>query len=258
MALASARKALTEKNYPAAASRFREFLGKFGGHKEARAAKFGLALSLLEGAEKDRNYGEAQQLLTPLAGDKSFPQQALAAYHLAHSYRSQGMSELANASGEANEIRKNQETANGRFDKALAAFAQALPLFRAAAKEPGGKELTPAWEAVARVHCDVAELQLRVNKPKEARTASEPFLKDPVLSRSRHRDFGRYLNASAAFHLGDMPAAQKTLTMLAPFASPDFGPHARYLLARTHHLAGERTDAFAQYEAAIADQRLLL
>jgi TolA-binding protein len=255
MALASARKALTERNFPVAAARFREFLGKFGGHKEASAAKFGLALSLLEGAEKDRNYGEAQQLLTPLAGDKSFPEQALAAHHLGHSYRSQGMNELAKASGDANEIRKNQEAAKGRFEKALATFAQALPLFRAAAKEPGDKELTPAWESVARAHCDLAELQLRVNKPKDARTAAEPFLKDPVLSRSRHRDFGRYLYASAAFQLGDMTAAQKTLTMLAPFASPDFGPHARYLLARTHHLAGERTDALAQYEAAIADQK---
>lgn len=80
-------------------------------------------------------------------------------------------------------------------------------------------------------------------------------MKDPNLSRSQYKDFGRYLYAHATFLLGDMPTAQKTLTMIAPFASRDFGPHARYLLARTHHLAEERGDALSQYEAAIADQK---
>jgi TolA-binding protein len=255
MALTSARKAYNEKNYPVAAARFREFLGKFGNHREADAAKLGLALSLLEGAEKDRNYPESQQLLTQLAADKSFPEQAAAAYHLGHSYRSQGMVDLAKPDVDANETRKNRETATGRFEKAAAVFAQALPLFQATAKAPGDKELAPAWESVARVRCDLAEMQLRVNKAKEARATAAPFINDPNLTRSRSVDWGRYLFASAAFQLGDMAAAQKTLTMLAPFAHSDFGPHARYLLARTHHLAEERGDALAQYEGAIADQK---
>src|SRR5207244_1740752 len=37
MLLGSARKAYNEKNYPFAAQRFREFLARFGGHKEARS-----------------------------------------------------------------------------------------------------------------------------------------------------------------------------------------------------------------------------
>ena len=41
--------------------------------------------------------------------------------------------------------------------------------------------------------------------------------------------------------------------MLAPFQQPDFGPHARYLLARTHHLADEKAEAALHYEGAIAD-----
>src|SRR5208283_3121943 len=39
----------------------------------------------------------------------------------------------------------------------------------------------------------------------------------------------------------------------APFNDPVFGTHARYLLARTHHLAEERAEAANHYEGAIAD-----
>ena len=95
MLLSSARKAFNERNLPFAAARFREFVGKFGGHKEAASARMGLALSLLDGPEKDRNFGEIQQLLGQLAGDKAFPEQAQAAYQLGHSWRAQGMAELA-------------------------------------------------------------------------------------------------------------------------------------------------------------------
>ena len=51
----------------------------------------------------------------------------------------------------------------------------------------------------------------------------------------------------------DHVAAQKTLTLLAPFADPDFGTHARYLMARTHHSADERAEAATNYDGAIAD-----
>src|SRR5262245_12591491 len=45
--LNSARKAYNEKNHAFAAARFREFLGRFGGHKQAASARYGLALCLL-------------------------------------------------------------------------------------------------------------------------------------------------------------------------------------------------------------------
>src|SRR2546425_328283 len=61
MILTSARKAYNEKNFTFAVTRFREFLSKYGGHKDAGAARYGLALSLLETPQK--NYQEARDLL---------------------------------------------------------------------------------------------------------------------------------------------------------------------------------------------------
>src|SRR5262249_27764045 len=71
MLLQSARKAYGEKNYAFAATRFREFLGKFGGHKDAPAARYGLALALLENHPK--KYNEIREVLGSLAGNKNEP-----------------------------------------------------------------------------------------------------------------------------------------------------------------------------------------
>src|SRR6266545_8263034 len=59
--LNSARKAYNEKNFPFARDRFREFVGKYGGHKQLAQARYGLALALLECPEKDYN-AAAEQL----------------------------------------------------------------------------------------------------------------------------------------------------------------------------------------------------
>src|SRR5260370_18541467 len=67
MILASARKAYNEKSYPFAVTRFREYLAKYGGNKEAPSARYGLALALLAGPQK--NYTEIRELLQPLAGN---------------------------------------------------------------------------------------------------------------------------------------------------------------------------------------------
>src|SRR6266404_2972874 len=61
MVLAGARRAYNEKNYSFAAGRFREFLARYGGHKEVAGARYGLALCLLEGPERDYN-GVLEQL----------------------------------------------------------------------------------------------------------------------------------------------------------------------------------------------------
>src|SRR5262249_26248436 len=76
MLLNSARKAYNEKNHAFAAGKFREFLQKFGGHKEAPTARYGLALALLEGPEK--KYDEARDLMQNLATLKDFNDRALA------------------------------------------------------------------------------------------------------------------------------------------------------------------------------------
>ena len=95
MLLNSARKAYNERNYPFAAARFREFLAKYGGHKNAPAARYGLALALLDGPDKD--YAAAADQLQPLAGDLRFPDHAYVLYYLGLARRGQGVKELAQA-----------------------------------------------------------------------------------------------------------------------------------------------------------------
>ena len=70
MLLAGAKRAYNEKNYPFAADRFREFLAKYGGNKDVPAARYGLALCLMDGPTKDHD--KALEQLTQLAGHFSF------------------------------------------------------------------------------------------------------------------------------------------------------------------------------------------
>jgi cellulose synthase operon protein C len=79
------------------------------------------------------------------------------------------------------------------------------------------------------------------------------FLKDPILSKSKLRDQGRYYYGFASFLIAEYDRAQQALTTLAPFNDPYFGSHARYLLARTHYLAEERAEAALHYEAVLLD-----
>ncbi|MFO0863588.1 MAG: tetratricopeptide repeat protein [Gemmataceae bacterium] len=252
MLLNSARKAFNEKNYPFAAQRFQEFIQKYGGHKDANSARFSLALTMLEGPEK--KFPEAQQILGPLAGEKNFADQGLASYYLGITFRSQGVKELLVADVNPNEAPQRRQNAQQRFEQGVPAFTQAVAILQSKLTDPpADKELSAEWEWVARARCDLAESLLRINKTKEAQFAALPFLKDPVLSRSKYKSLGRYHYGHASLLLGDLPTAQKTLTMIAPFTDAEFGPHARYLLARTHHLAEERGEASQHYEGAIAD-----
>jgi TolA-binding protein len=251
--LNGARKAYNEKNYPFAVTRFREFLGKFAGHKEALAARYGLALALIEGA--DKNYNEARDLLQGPASDKAFAEQPLAQYYLAVAVRGQGLKELADIdSRPPQEAANRRANAQKRFEESLPLFSAALASLVARAREsaPGAKELPLEAEWAARARCDLAEMQLRVQKAKEAQATAAPFLTEP-LARSRYRTLGRYYHGYASLLLKDIVTAQKSLSLLAPFQDTAFGGHARYLLARAHHLADERTEAAAHYEGTIAD-----
>src|SRR2546421_11903739 len=71
MLLTGARKAYNEKQLAFAAGKFREFLSKYSQHKEAPAARYGLALSLLE--TPGANLQESRDLLQALAANKSVP-----------------------------------------------------------------------------------------------------------------------------------------------------------------------------------------
>jgi cellulose synthase operon protein C len=252
--LNSARKAYNDKNYPFAVTRFREFLGKFGGHKEAPAARYGLALALIEGP--DRNYAEARDLLQGPAQDKNFAEQPLAQYYQALAVRGLGLKELFEIETRPPaEAEKRRAAASKRFEEALPLFSTALAGLQARAKDPAAdtQELPVDVEWVARARCDLAEMQLRLQKAKDVLATSAPFLPGGPLARSRYRDQGRYYHGFASLLSKDPVTAQKTLSLLAPFADPTFGGHARYLLARAHHLLDERTEAAAHYDGTIAD-----
>jgi TolA-binding protein len=256
MLLNSAHKAYNEKNFPFAAGKFREFLGKFANHKEAAAARYGLALTLIEGF--DKNYNEARELLQPIAGNKDFADRPLALYYLGLAARGQGLAELQQAEGKSPQEQQQRRTvARQRFGEAASFFTAALDAVnqRITQKElpKGPRELLPEVEWAARARCELAEALIRQGKPKEAQAAAAPFTKDAMLSRSLCRNQGLYYHGYASLLIKDLPAAEKSLALLAPFRDPVFGNHARYLLARAHHLADDRTEAAAHYEGVISD-----
>jgi tetratricopeptide (TPR) repeat protein len=241
MFLEAGRKAYNDGNYPFAADRFREFLSKFGGHKDANAARYGLGLALLDVQPAD--YQKAVEALAPAANEKNFADQSLALYYLGVAQRGLGNKELAEGIAKPNEMPQRQQTANGRFNEALQSFTKAREAFDK--KTPADAE----WSARSR--CDQAEMELRLNKTKEARATVEPFAKDAALAKSKYRPLGLYYFGVAAFQMNDIPAAGKSLGQLAPFDQP-FGPHARYLMGRVHQQEDEKAEAAAAYEAVLA------
>jgi TolA-binding protein len=251
MLLNSARKAYNEHNYPFAAARFREFLARYGGHKEAPSARYGLALALLDGPDKD--HAAAADQLQPLANDANFPERPFALYYLGLARRGQGVKELALAKPQ--DLPQRRAVANQRFDEAARLFETAGKAFaaRVPKPDPTAKQLPVALEWAARARCDQAEMQLRLTKAKEARDTAAPFLKDALLRKSRYRGLGLYYHGFACFLLKDYPAAGKSLNMLTPFTDSAHATHARYLLGRVHHLQEELAEAGAHYEGVLSD-----
>lgn len=102
-----------------------------------------------------------------------------------------------------------------------------------------------------RAACDQALANLAAAKHKDVVGALEPMLKDAALAKSPSQDRLCYYLGCAAFAVESDITAGRALSRLAPFEASAYGPHARYLLARIHHRAGEYTEAFAQYEAVV-------
>jgi len=87
---------------------------------------------------------------------------------------------------------------------------------------------------------------------KEAVAALEPALRDAALAKSAQKDRVCYYLGCAAFSLENDNLAGRALSRLAPFESSLYAPHARYLLGRIHHRAGEYTEAATHYDAVPA------
>src|SRR5688572_11730882 len=102
MLLNVACKADAESNPQFAAEKFREFLQKFGAHKDANSARLGLAVATLD--LPDRNYQAALDAITPAANDSNFAERAMALYYAGVSRRGLGQKELAEGVAKPNEM----------------------------------------------------------------------------------------------------------------------------------------------------------
>jgi TolA-binding protein len=112
------------------------------------------------------------------------------------------------------------------------------------------------WQWLVESRCQQCEMLLRQEKPSEARELARAILAEKGVAQSRFQSLALYHLGYAEFALRDYLAAGRALSRLAPF-DQDFGIHARYLLARTHHLCQERPEAAAQYRAILADYEQL-
>lgn len=233
-ALTAGQKAYNEGNLPFAAQRFQEVIQKFGNTPSVNAARYGLGLIYLNSPEQD--FAKAIETLTPPANDGGFAERGSALYQLAVSHRAVGLKEL-----EKGPDRK--QAAEQRFNDAARFFATARDVF-------AGKKDD---ERAARARCDVAEMELRLNKVKEARTTCEPFVKDAALAKLKTRPLGLYYHGLACFLDRDYNTAGRSLNQLAPFGDPAFGLHARYLVGRVLHLSGENAEASVHYDGVLAD-----
>jgi tetratricopeptide (TPR) repeat protein len=254
MLLNSARKAYNEQNYPFAAKQFLEFTQKFGGHPDINAARYGLALSLLDGPE--RNFEKAAEALGPMVGNTAIPEYPLAVYFMGQSQRGMGMTELQlAATKQPNEQQPIRDRANARFNEAARYFGLAVTSFSSKLPkvETAPKDLPPEADWAARSRADQAEMELRLNRLKEARATTEPFLKDVLLQKSKYRQLGLYYQGYAAFLMQDYLVAGRTLNQLAPFSDPVFGLHARYLMGRVYQISAEQAEAATMYDGVLTE-----
>lgn len=111
MILDSAKKAYNEKTYPVAVQRYREYLAKFGNHKDVPIARYGLALSILEIHPKD--YNAALQELNAVAGVKNFPEQPFVSYYQGVANRGLGVQFLAQIAAKPQEAAQLRAQAKG-------------------------------------------------------------------------------------------------------------------------------------------------
>jgi TolA-binding protein len=249
MILTSARKAHNESNYPFAIQRYAEFLQKFGGHPQANAARYQLALAYIESPE--RNFDKALEALGPLVGNAGLPEHPYALYHAGLSSRGQGLREIDGMIAKPNEAAQFKQRADAKFLEASQRFAAAIAAFNAKLpKEPGEKPV-PELDWAARSRCDQAEMELRLGKFKEAKATVEPFAKDEQLAKTRYVKLGLYLHGFAAYQTQDYLVAGRSLAQLAPFDDPHFGLHARYLMGRVYQVTDQKAEAGQAFDAVI-------
>ena len=223
-------------------------------------------MALFEGP---REYQAAIDTLSQVAAAPDFVDRANALYYIGLAYRSLGRIEQAQAALKPKEAPQHLQTARQRFEQAAPHFAAAATAFAArlpaqiapdakpaAEAKPGqtGAEAKPAVATKApsldaewyvRAKCDEAEMLLELGKQAEARAIVDTLASNPLLAYAVPR-YAALLPGLCGLRSERLLAAGRALGELAPFDNPAIGLHARYLLARTHHLANRRPEAAAQ------------
>ena len=240
-ALVAGQKAFNDGNLPVADQQFKTILQKFPNTPQANYARYGLGSILLVGNEP--NFPAAIELFTPPANDGGFKERGGALYQLAVCQRVLGLKELEKPSANPAELQQRKQAADPKFAEAAKRFAEARDWF-AGQQQP---------DKSGRARCDLAEMELRLGKVKEARATTEPFAKDAAFAKNTARPLGLYYHGLACFLDRDYQTAGRSLNQIAPFTDPTFGIHARYLVGRVLHLSGENAEASVNYDTVLAD-----
>jgi TolA-binding protein len=249
--LNNAKKAYADKNFPAAAKTYRDFLAKFADHKDAVTARYGLALCLLE--EPNPDHLEAGKLLQALVGGKDLPDRAFVHYNLGVALRGLGRGEQLQTVADPAQAAAHQTVAAQHFTDAGKQFALAAAAFAERAKKDPAGTLSSDGELALQARCDQADMLLQTGKIKETQALLAALLKEPLLAKSRCQKLALYQDGVARFLQKDYLGAGRSLSLVTPFTNPEYGVHARYLLARVHQLNDERAEAVAHYDAALAE-----
>ncbi|MCE9532725.1 MAG: tetratricopeptide repeat protein [Planctomycetes bacterium] len=248
----AARKAQNDGNYPFAITKYQEYIQKYANQPQVNAARYGLAVCMIDGP--DRNYEKAIEPLNQLVGNTALPEHPYAVYYMGIAQRGQALSELSQAAAkQGGEQQKHLVQAENKLREAAKHFATAVTAFTARLPKEMAKDLPKELDWAARARCDQAEMELRLNKPKEAKVTAEAFTKDPLLAKSRYLPLGLYYHGFAAFQLQDYLVAGRSLNQLAPFADPINGLHARYLMGRIYQITEENDKALAMYDQVGTD-----
>ena len=248
--LNAARLAYNDGNYDFAAEKFREYIRHANSRTEAASGYFGLGLCLLERPQKD--WRGAVEALTAAVTATSFPEKPYALYYLGLANR--GLAMQMQSAAATRPAAPAATTPEYYLRHAATHFAAAAEAFAGMMDRPpaaDARELPAAFEWMVRSRCDQSDVLIRLKRFKEAATAVEAVVNNPAWRKSRYANLALYYHGYACFGLKNYDAAGHSLSQLAPFNQPEIGVHVQFLLARTHHLAGEYAEAMANYQGLV-------
>jgi len=231
-----AQQSSTKGDLKAAAQQYQDFLQKFANHAQTSYVRFQLGLALLR--TPGRDYAKIVPHLEAAGDDAKFADRAGSLYWC-------GVAQREAARALPAESAARLEQAIRRFGEAAKAYQGQIGAWT----DKGEKDLPAALEGAIRCGADQLEALLAAGKTKEAAELAGGLSKQPWMARSRWRETVGYVTGCAFFASDDLFAAARALVRLAPFEQPLVGPHARYLLARIHHLSGDLTEASEHYGA---------